>query len=127
MSIGPARSRRSALAFVAALSFVVPGAEQAGVAARAAPESLAGENRPGSPAEVWGACGWRTDDNKVVRTFARQRGDAGMGFVLRGGTSQLLCGNEDYGYRHILKRHRGEWETDARIGGTNWRDHADWS
>lgn len=116
-----------------AVALAVVVASWAGAATAGAEPAASGHaaqadlsERPAVGAEVWGACGWRTKDSKVVRTFARQRGDAGMGFVLRGGTSKLLCGDEGFSYRHILK-HRGEWETDARIGGTNWRDHADWS
>lgn len=90
-----------------------------------APESIYAGLR--APAEVWGACGWRTSESKVVRTFQRIRGDAETGEILSGGTSVLRCGTEDYGYRHILKGHRGDWEYDARIVGSNWRDHADWS
>lgn len=80
-----------------------------------------------SATEVWGACGWRDGEMKLVRTFDRHRGDDGAGHVLSGGSSRMLCGDDRSGYRHILKRHKRDWENDAGIVGSNWRDHADWS
>ncbi|NKY87072.1 hypothetical protein [Nocardia veterana] len=41
------------------------------------------------------------------------------------GEWKLLCGNKDYGYRHIQDRHMDEWEGLASIEGRNWRDIAD--
>jgi hypothetical protein len=84
-------------------------------------------SRPFVQAEVWGACGWRDAATKTVRTFMRHRGVAAPEHVLRGGPSRLLCGNEGQGYRHVLKRHRMDWEYDAQRVGSNWRDHADWA
>lgn len=83
--------------------------------------------KPDTTSVTWGACGWRTSNEKIVRTFTRVRGDDRAGHVLTGGTSRLLCGDEGAGYRHILEGKRGQWERDGAIGGTNWRDHADWS
>lgn len=41
------------------------------------------------------------------------------------GEWKLLCGNKDYGYRHIQAGHMSEWEGLAAIEGRNWRDIAD--
>lgn len=80
-----------------------------------------------SVAKVWGDCGIRTSDAKVVRTFERARGKASDDRSLAPGTSNLVCGTAKMGYRHILKGHRSDWEHDASLVGSNWRDHADWS
>lgn len=58
----------------------------------------------------WGACGASTSEQKVVTSF---------------GEWKLLCGNKDYGYRHIQDRHMDEWEGLASIEKRNWRDIAD--
>ena len=62
-----------------------------------------------------------------MRTFERHGARVDLEHFLPGGTSTLVCGNSGYSYRHIFKNHRGDWEHDARVEGTNWRDHADWS
>ena len=58
----------------------------------------------------WGACGTHSPEDKVVTTF---------------GSWKLLCGNSDWGFRHIRSRHMSEWEGLAAIEGRNWRDIAD--
>jgi hypothetical protein len=74
-------------------------------------------------APPWGACGVNADPAKLVREF-----------LVKPGVSVFLrCGGPKYsrtpgdGYRHILWRHRGDFERIA--GGThqNWRDVADLS
>ncbi|NKY60520.1 hypothetical protein [Nocardia flavorosea] len=78
----------------------------------AAAISLAGLT-PGTTAHAtfpWGACGVHSSEDKVVATF---------------GSWKLLCGNNDWGYRHIQARHMSEWEGLAAIEGRNWRDIAD--
>jgi hypothetical protein len=79
--------------------------------------------------DIWAACGYFDTEGKQVRIFNRYRGDAGDGiYYITGGTSALLCGvKERYGYRHILGRHRIQWEADARLAETDWRSHADWT
>ena len=63
---------------------------------------------------------------KIVRTYERYRATAG-GHFMRGGKSNLLCGNTSFGYRHIVLRHRTEWEHSAILTGNNWRDVADFA
>lgn len=76
-------------------------------------------------AQTWGACGWKTKNSKVVRAFKR-RGAVTTRGKFPGGTSNLRCGNEKYGYRHIVARgHDKEWDAKARLGKMNWRDLAD--
>ncbi|MCD2186583.1 hypothetical protein [Actinomycetospora soli] len=68
----------------------------------------------------WGACGRGTDEQKTVQTFPAP-----------GGQLALLCGGPRFnpaptwGYRHLLWRHKSDFEGAA--GGThqNWRDVAD--
>ncbi|MFG1925627.1 hypothetical protein [Cryptosporangium sp. NPDC048952] len=61
-----------------------------------------------------------------MRTFDRFRANVPNHF-LRGGKSNLLCGNDKFGYRHILDGHRAEWEQAAFLVRRNWRDIADFS
>ena len=77
--------------------------------------------------QIWAACGLRTPEEKVVRTFLRHGARVGQDHFLRTGTADLVCGHGGYSYRHILKKHRRDWEYDARLVGSNWRDHADWA
>ena len=78
-------------------------------------------------AEVWAACGITTSDTKIVRSFSRYRAAAQVPYYLAGGTSALVCGDSSYGYRHIKDRHLAEWERDAAVVRSNWRDHADFA
>lgn len=70
------------------------------------------------PAPIWGACGVSTDPEKLVHDF---------------GSLQLRCGGPKYsskptsGYRHILKRHKDEFEALAALARLNWRDLAHWA
>ncbi|GIJ03976.1 hypothetical protein Sya03_33280 [Spirilliplanes yamanashiensis] len=79
-------------------------------------------------AQVWAACGVFTDNHKLVRAFSRKamHTTAGAPGYVGAGTSNLKCGSEKWGYRHLLK-HRGEWEKNAKIEGKNWRDLADFA
>jgi len=67
-------------------------------------------------APPWGACGWRTPEDKLVREFTTETPTVRY---------RLLCGNENKGYRHILARHRLDFERMAAGTNTNWRDVAD--
>lgn len=63
----------------------------------------------------WGACGNSTAEAKeVTRYYASPR----FYYYLR-------CGNASYGYRHILARHRADFEQLAAGTYQNWRDVAD--
>lgn len=76
---------------------------------------------------VWAGCGWKDNKYKTVRVFTRHRATATTGQFLRGGKSDLHCGTERWGYRHILERHLDEWQTMAALAQENWRDTADYS
>ncbi|RIV37000.1 hypothetical protein D2L64_17240 [Micromonospora radicis] len=78
---------------------------------------------------IWAACGILTDNHKLVRAFSRKaaRTTSGPPGSLPAGTSNLKCGSEKWGYRHIVKNHLSQWENDARIEGSNWRDLADFA
>lgn len=68
-------------------------------------------------ATPWGACGTATPESKeVAKYFASPR----QYYFLR-------CGTESYGYRHILIRHRTDFERLAAGTNQNWRDIADLS
>jgi hypothetical protein len=102
------------VALVVAAGMLLPTAAQANTQA------------PAASADLWHGCGFRSDDDKIVRTFERYRARA-EGHFMRGGKSNLLCGNKNFGYRHIKVRHRQEWEQAALLTRTNWRDVADFS
>ncbi|MEH3140081.1 MAG: hypothetical protein PGN37_07810 [Mycobacterium kyogaense] len=84
---------------------------------------------PYSP-RVWGACPLGGGDpDKVVRTFHRAPLVDGVS-AMPGGDSVLHCGNEKYGFYHIVNRHGQDWSNVAaeRFPGTgNWRYLADYS
>ncbi len=66
-------------------------------------------------ATPWGACGTSTPESKeVTKYIASPR----IYYYLR-------CGTEAYGYRHILIRHRADFERLAAGTYQNWRDIAD--
>jgi hypothetical protein len=73
-------------------------------------------------AAVWGACGVITSTSKIVRTFS---GVPGIRKVY------LTCGGPKFsdepswGYRHILRYHRGQFEALSSPTQQNWRDLAD--
>lgn len=73
------------------------------------------------PAPPWGACGNSTDPQKLVRLFVKNRT---IDFVLRCG-GPLHSSNPTWGYRHILQRHRTDFERLAAGTYQNWRDVAD--
>jgi hypothetical protein len=77
--------------------------------------------------QIWAACGLRTPQEKLVRSFERHAARVDQNHILRAGQAHLVCGNAGYSYRHILKGHRRDWEYDACLVGSNWRDHADWA
>lgn len=70
---------------------------------------------PPAEAAPWGACGASTPESKLVRQFAV---NARSNYYLR-------CGNANVGYRHIVARHRVDFEKLAAGTYMNWRDVAD--
>jgi hypothetical protein len=94
----------------------------------AGPQTHAAADGSFRAAQIWAACGTFADNHKLVRTFSRKamRTTVGAPGHLGAGTSNLKCGSEKWGYRHLLK-HRAEWETNARIEGSNWRGLADFA
>ncbi|GAS90245.1 putative uncharacterized protein [Mycolicibacterium brisbanense] len=80
---------------------------------------------------VWGACalGGRGDPNKVVRTFYRAPLVAGVS-AMPSGDSVLYCGNDKFGFYHIVSRHGDDWNRVAMSrfpGAGNWRYLADYA
>ena len=76
------------------------------------------------PAEAaappWGACGFMTPEDKVVRTFPSPQGD----LTLRCGGPRWSS-QPGWGYRHIKWRHTRDFEGAAFGTYQNWRDIAD--
>lgn len=42
------------------------------------------------------------------------------------GRADLQCGTSGYGYRHISREHRTQWEQKAALTRQNWREVADY-
>jgi len=76
-----------------------------------------------SPQATWAACGLFDKNTKLVRTFTRVGGGG-----LSAGKSYLRCGSQAWGLRHVVDRHRSQWEMLAMLGGSSsWRTFADWA
>ena len=73
--------------------------------------------------EVWAACGTSSPPEKLVRTFPRPVFVPGPS----GQASALLCGSENFGYRHVSSRHGQDWQNIAAYTGENWRDLTDFA
>ncbi|RSN51610.1 hypothetical protein DMH08_30305 [Actinomadura sp. WAC 06369] len=86
----------------------------------ASPASEAGRVQV-QAAPPWGACGRNTDPQKLVRLFTKNRV---VDFALRCGGPKHSS-SPTWGYRHILWRHRGDFERMAAGTYQNWRDIAD--
>ena len=74
-------------------------------------------------AATWTACGGADAQTHVVRQFPRVR-EVVAGESIPAGTTALLCGDQGYGYRHILRRHQGDWDREPGAGG-DWSAAAD--
>lgn len=77
--------------------------------------------------KVWGACKVSgADSNKVVRTFNRAPISAGFN-TLPAGDSQLYCGNDKFGFLHIVNEHGQDWSNKSFPWMGNWRNLADYA
>jgi hypothetical protein len=76
---------------------------------------------PASASTPWGACGLGTDEDKLVTQYAV---NARTNVYLRCGGPRWDP-NPTSGYRHILAKHRGDFERLAFGTYQNWRDIAD--
>jgi hypothetical protein len=77
------------------------------------------------PKARWAPCGIPDRRTKVVRLFFRAASGATQPQMATG-RATLACGSEEWGYRHILKRHIHDWEGIAIYDNVNWREAADW-
>lgn len=87
------------------------------------------EARRGSqvkPLKVWSACGLKTSNQHIVRTFSN-RAATPHAPKLKKGATYLRCGSsKKWGYRHILEAHgTKQYQSIANLTGDNWRDIAD--
>jgi hypothetical protein len=73
----------------------------------------------------WRPCGYK-DKEKLVREYIRVRATSG-GHKTSGTVADLRCGNDNYGYFHILDGHATDWQNQTYGTTTNWRDLADWA
>lgn len=77
--------------------------------------------------QLWKLCGFRDPEDKIIRTFPRMRATSPDGVFFRGGVANLRCGNANFGFKHIVKNHLGEWQTNAALTGDQWRDLVDFA
>lgn len=80
---------------------------------------LTGVGTAHASAPPWGACGIDTAESKLVREFNPR-----TYYTLRCG-GPMYSDNPRYGYRHILRYHKTDFERMALGTGQNWRDVAD--
>lgn len=92
------------LSFLIALLFATEASAQAG-------------------APPWAACGTSAQEEKPVRTFPTKPPVGGPARTY----STLMCGNTNFGFRHIDTRHQADWTAVAFYTGGNWRDLADFA
>jgi hypothetical protein len=84
--------------------------------------SHAGAAAAVSAAPAAWTCAGAQPASAVVRQYTHAPADVGAEHLATGG-SALVCGNANYGYRHILRRHQPDW---ARVAaGSDWSDAAD--
>jgi hypothetical protein len=74
-------------------------------------------------APPWAACGANSSEEKPVRTFPTKPPIGGPNRTY----STLMCGNANFGFRHIDLRHQPDWASVAFYTGGNWRDLADFA
>ena len=127
-----ARFRKHRTCWLLSVALLVPaivGASTVPVRGHAdPPDSL--NQAPKPPATIWAACPNSEREEaelKLVRKFDRGPGAAAGGATMPGGTSELLCGHERYGYYHIVERHFVEWNQKSILTSENWREVADYS
>lgn len=88
-------------------------------------------DQPGKPPPtIWAACPTidrAAAEQKLVSRFDRAPGGATGVVPMPAGTSDLLCGNNDFGFYHIVARHYLERTRKSVLTNENWRDVADYS
>lgn len=102
-SVSNPKFRRLVLLVIAVVSLslsVSPAAEANGALGRA---------------PVLGACGVWTAESKLVYAYG---GDSK--------SRRLLCGNENFGFRHIRARHKSDFQYYAQMGGLQYYDLMHW-
>jgi hypothetical protein len=114
---------------VAALLVTAGGATSSPSAAYAGTAEISPSQAPKPPPTIWGACpnnGREGAEHKLVRQFQRGPG-AAVAATMHGGTSDLVCGHDAYGYYHIVNRHFIEWNEKSIRTSENWRHVADYA
>lgn len=82
------------------------------------------------PPTIWGACSTidrAAAEQKLVRRFDRATGVTPASAVMPAGSSDLLCGTDNFGFYHIVARHHMEWIQKSVMTNENWREVADYS
>lgn len=125
----PARIRALATSLIALLVAAGAGGAVSAVAHAASPTEFSAQaGKP--PPTVWAACpavNRAAAEQKIVRTFDRAPGRAAGVVPMPAGTSDLLCGTDNFGFYHVEARHGVEWTQKGVITNENWREVADYS
>ena len=82
------------------------------------------------PPRVWAACpsiNRAAAEQKLVRRFDRAPGVVTEVVPMPAGTSDLLCGTDNFGFYHVESRHYVDWNRKSIVTNENWRDVADYS
>ena len=105
-----ARSRvgvHALLVLTIALLVVATGAGATSAIAHTASPTVFSAKAGKPPPMIWGACpaiDRRVAEQKLVRRFDRAAGVATGVVPMSAGTSDLVCGNNDFGFYHIVAR-----------------------
>ena len=122
---------RSLRTLLIAVLMVATGAGFAVPAVAHAVSSTAYSAQVGKPPPtVWAACpavNRARAEQKVVRRFDRAPGAARGVVPMPAGTSALLCGNNDYGFYHMVARHFVDWTRKGVKTNETWKQVADYS
>ncbi len=113
-----------------AVLMVVIGVEAAFPTAAHAAAPIFSAQAVKPPATIWGACptvNRVAAEHKLVRRFDRATGVTTTGATMPAGASDLLCGNDGYGYYHVVAGHSVEWTQKSVLANENWRQVADYS
>lgn len=78
---------------------------------------------------VWAACPVQNREAakfKLVASFPRAEGKA-ADRTMPAGTSPLFCGDDKFGYYHMVIEHGEQWKYRGAQSSENWRDIADYA
>jgi hypothetical protein len=124
----PSHAKIRYVSGVAALICLVPSSTMPAFAAVWTPAPTARSSwAVGAPHPPWLPCGFHDDRDKVIKIYSRPGLSASRGATFSPGPATLRCGSPEFGFRHILARHRNDWRAKASLTEDTWLDLADFA